>query len=339
MNHKRMGRQTVRLTHPPVITAWASVVGNLEGEGPLGSCFDEVSPDSHFGQDSWEKGESEMLKRCFRRVCQKAAVAPAQLDYLLSGDLLNQCTGSAFALRDVPVPYFGLYGACSTMAESLSLGALLVDGGFAELVCAATGSHFCSSERQFRFPLEYGGQRTPTAQWTVTGAGAVILQSSGSGPRVTHVTTGMIVDKGITDAANMGAAMAPAAYHTLTAHFRDTGRSPQDYDAIFTGDLGAVGYRAVSDSFAKAGSDLTDRYYDCGLLMFDRKKQDVHAGGSGCGCAASVLCGYILPKLQSGQWKRVLFTATGAMLSATTPLQGLSIPGICHAVAMESEVQ
>lgn len=339
MNHKRMGRQTVRLTHPPVITAWASVVGNLEGEGPLGSCFDEVSPDSHFGQDSWEKGESEMLKRCFRRVCQKAAVAPAQLDYLLSGDLLNQCTGSAFALRDVPVPYFGLYGACSTMAESLSLGALLVDGGFAELVCAATGSHFCSSERQFRFPLEYGGQRTPTAQWTVTGAGAVILQSSGSGPRVTHVTTGMIVDKGITDAANMGAAMAPAAYHTLTAHFRDTGRSPQDYDAIFTGDLGAVGYRAVSDSFAKAGSDLTDRYYDCGLLMFDRKTQDVHAGGSGCGCAASVLCGYILPKLQSGQWKRVLFTATGAMLSATTPLQGLSIPGICHAVAMESEVQ
>lgn len=338
MDNKRLGRQTVKLRRPPVITAWASVVGKLEGEGPLGSCFDQVSADSHFGQDSWEKGESEMLRRCFGLACQKAAVTPAQLDYLLSGDLLNQCTGSAFALKDSPVPYFGLYGACSTMAESLSLGALLVDGGFGDTVCAATGSHFCSSERQFRFPLEYGGQRTPTAQWTVTGSGAVILQSSGTGPRVTHVTTGMITDKGITDAANMGAAMAPAAYSTLTAHFRDTHRTPRDYDAIFTGDLGAVGYRAVTESFAKTGQDLTDRYFDCGLLMFDRKRQDVHAGGSGCGCAASVLCGYILPKLQSGEWKRVLFTATGALLSATTPLQGLSIPGICHAVAIESEV-
>ena len=338
MDNKRLGRQTVKLRRPPVITAWASVVGKLEGEGPLGSCFDQVSADSYFGQDSWEKGESEMLRRCFGLACQKAAVTPAQLDYLLSGDLLNQCTGSAFALKDTPVPYFGLYGACSTMAESLSLGALLVDGGFGDTVCAATGSHFCSSERQFRFPLEYGGQRTPTAQWTVTGSGAVILQSSGTGPRVTHVTTGMITDKGITDAANMGAAMAPAAYSTLTAHFRDTHRTPGDYDAIFTGDLGAVGYRAVTESFAKTGQDLTDRYFDCGLLMFDRKRQDVHAGGSGCGCAASVLCGYILPKLRSGEWKRVLFTATGALLSATTPLQGLSVPGICHAVAIESEV-
>lgn len=338
MDNKRLGRQTVALSHPPVITAWASVVGKKEGNGPLGSCFDQVSTDSYFGQDTWEQGESEMLKRCFRLACKKASLTPAQLDYLLSGDLLNQCTGSAFALKDSPVPYFGLYGACSTMAESLSLGALLVDGGFADTVCAATGSHFCSSERQFRFPLEYGGQRTPTAQWTVTGAGAVILRSRGTGTKITHVTTGMIVDKGITDAANMGAAMAPAAYHTLTAHFRDTGRSPQDYDAIFTGDLGAVGHRAVTESFANSPYKLSDRYYDCGLLMFDCNKQDVHAGGSGCGCAASVLCGYILPKLQTGEWKRVLFTATGAMLSATTPLQGLSIPGICHALVIESGV-
>ena len=336
MEYKRLGRQTVALSHPPILTAWASVVGKKEGDGPLGSCFDQVSADSYFGQDSWEQGESEMLKRCFRLACQKASVIPAQLDYLLSGDLLNQCTGSAFALRDVPVPYFGLYGACSTMAESLSLGALLIDGGFANTLCAATGSHFCSSERQFRFPLEYGGQRTPTAQWTVTGSGAVILSSNGTGPRVTHVTTGMIVDKGIIDSANMGAAMAPAAYHTLTAHCKDTGRSPMDYDAIFTGDLGAVGYQAVMESFAQQGYDLSDRYYDCGLLMFDRDKQDVHAGGSGCGCAASVLCGHILPKVKSGIWKRVLFTATGAMLSSTTPLQGLSIPSICHAVVIES---
>ena len=337
MNNKHMGRQTVGMANPPVITAWASTVGKLEGEGPLGHCFDQIGTDSYFGQDSWEKGESEMLKRTFRTACRKGNVTPADLDYLLSGDLLNQCTGSAFALRDVPAPYFGLYGACSTMAESLSLAAMLIDGGFARTVCATTGSHFCSSERQFRFPLEYGGQRTPTAQWTVTGAGAVILRHTGTGPRVTHVTTGMICDKGITDSANMGAAMAPAAYHTLTAHFRDTGRSPTDYDAIFTGDLGAVGHRAVLESFARVGFDLSDRYFDCGLLMFDRDRQDVHAGGSGCGCAASVLCGHILPNLQQGLWKRVLFTATGALLSSTSTLQGLSIPGICHAVALEQE--
>lgn len=335
MDHKHIGRQTVGLMQPPTIAAWASVVGKTEGDGPLGSLFDQVSPDSYFGQDSWEKGESEMLKRCFRLACDKAKISPSRLDYLLSGDLLNQCTGSAFALRDTQVPYFGLYGACSTMAESMSLAAMLIDGGFARTVCAATGSHFCSSERQFRFPLEYGGQRTPTAQWTVTGAGAVILTADGTGPSVTHVTTGKIIDKGIIDGANMGAAMAPAAYDTLTAHFRDTGRSPMDYDAIFTGDLGAVGHRAVLEQFQKDGYDLTDRYFDCGLLMFDRARQDVHAGGSGCGCAASVLCAHILPNLQAGLWGRVLFTATGALLSATSTQQGLSIPGICHAVALE----
>ena len=239
-------------------------------------------------------------------------------------------------MRDSEIPYFGLYGACSTMAESISLGAMLVDGGYATHVCAATSSHFCSSERQFRFPLEYGGVRTPTAQWTVTGSGAVILSAAGSGPCVTYVTTGKIVDKGITDGANMGAAMAPAAYDTLSAHFKDTGRTPMDYDAIFTGDLGAIGHRAVLEAFQKDGYDLANRYFDCGLLIYDRAKQDVHAGGSGCGCAASVLCGHILPNLKSGIWKRVLFSATGALLSATTTQQGLSIPGICHAVSLEA---
>ncbi len=338
MKLKHIGRQTVRLSAPPTVTAWASIVGKAEGEGPLGACFDSVCTDSYFGQDSWEKGESEMLRRCFMLACEKAKISAEALDYVLSGDLLNQCTGSAFAMRDSEVPYFGLYGACSTMAESLSLGAMLIDGGFAQRVCAATSSHFCSSERQFRFPLEYGGLRTPTAQWTVTGSGAVILSSHDIGPVVTHVTTGKIVDKGITDGANMGAAMAPAAYDTLSAHFRDTGRSPMDYDAIFTGDLGAIGHRAVMEQFQKDGFDLTDRYFDCGLLIFDRSKQDVHAGGSGCGCAASVLCGHILPNLQSGIWKRVLFSATGALLSATSTQQGLSIPGICHAVALEAEL-
>ena len=338
MTAKRLGRHTVCLKHPPTAFAWATVVGKSEGEGPLGNLFDIVSKDSYFGQDSWEKGESEMLRQAFQLACRKGNIPATQSDYLLSGDLLNQCTGSAFALKDSSVPYFGLYGACSTIAESISLGAMLIDGGFAETICAATGSHFCSSERQFRFPLEYGGQRTPTAQWTVTGAGAVILTADGNGPYITHVTTGKIVDKGITDVSNMGAAMAPAAYDTLSAHFRETGRTPQYYDAIFTGDLGAIGHHVVMEQFKKDGYDLSDRYFDCGLLIYDRAHQDVHAGGSGCGCAASVLCAHILPNIRTGIWNRVLFSATGALLSSTSPLQGLSIPGICHAIALERTV-
>lgn len=337
MAEKHLGRQTVKLDHPPAIAAWASIVGAKEGSGPLKDRFDCICADSLFGQDSWEKGESEMLRRCVELVCRKAELAPRQLDYVLSGDLLNQCVGSAFALRESQVPYFGLYGACSTIAESLSLGAMLVDGGFADRLCAATASHFCSSERQFRLPLEYGGQRTPTAQWTVTGSGAVILSRSGDGPYITHVTTGRIQDKGITDVANMGAAMAPAAYDTLAAHFSDTGRSPLDYDAIFTGDLGAIGHRVILEQFKKDGYNLTDRYFDCGLEIFERDKQGVHAGASGCGCAASVLCSHILGNLRDGLWKTVLFSATGALLSSTSPLQGQSIPGICHAVSIENE--
>jgi len=337
MKNKRLGRQTVQLWHSPSIHSWASVVGPKEGCGPLQNTFDLISKDSYFGQPTWEQGESEMHKQCFESACSKGNFKAEGLDYILSGDLLNQCTGSAFAMRNTNVPYFGLYGACSTIAESLSLGAMLVDGGYARAVCASTGSHFCSSERQFRFPLEYGGVRTPTAQWTVTGAGAVILTAQGDGPYITHVTTGIIRDKGITDGANMGAAMAPAAYDTLSAHFRDTGRTPTDYDAIFTGDLGAIGHRAVLEHFQKDGYDLTDRYFDCGLLMFDREQQDVHAGASGCGCAASVLCGHILGNLKAGLWKRVLFSATGALLSATSTQQGLSIPGICHAIAIDTK--
>lgn len=338
MKHKRLGRQTVRLQHPPAILSWASVVGKTEGQGPLKNTFDHISSDSYFGKPTWEQGESEMHKHCFELACSKGNIRPTELDYILSGDLLNQCTASAFAMQDTNVPYFGLYGACSTMAESLCLGAMLVDGGYANTLCASASSHFCSSERQFRFPLEYGGVRTPTAQWTVTGTGAVILSSTGKGPYITHVTTGMICDKGITDSANMGAAMAPAAYDTLSAHFRDTGRTPLYYDAIFTGDLGIVGHCALIDQFQKDGYDLSDRYFDCGMLIFDPDKQDVHAGGSGCGCAASVLCGHILGNLKSGVWKRVLFSATGALLSATTTQQGLSIPGICHALSIENEI-
>ena len=223
------------------------------------------------------------------------------------------------------------------MAESLTLAAMLVDGGYAETACAVTGSHFCTAERQYRYPLEYGGQRTPTSQWTVTGAGAAIVGALGRGPYISHVTTGRIVDAGINDANNMGAAMAPAAYDTLCAHFADTGRAPEYYDAIFTGDLGALGHDIVQDMFAADGVKLGARYMDCGVLIYDLRTQDVHAGGSGCGCCASVLCGHILPAMRKGIWKRVLVAATGALMSPTSAQQGASIPGICHAVAIESE--
>ena len=336
---KRMGRRTVRLEHPPVLSGWAAVVGKKEGEGPLKNGFDQILEDSYFGEQSWEKAESRLLRQSFTLACDKAGCPPSELDYILSGDLLNQCISSAFAMRESAVPYFGLYGACSTMAEGLSLGAMLIDGGFAGRLCAVTGSHFCSAERQYRFPLEYGGVRPPSAQWTVTGAGAVILAKNGRGPRITHVTTGVITDAGIDDPNNMGAAMAPAAHATLTAHFAETGRSFADYDAVFTGDLGALGHDILQSLLEKDGFDTGVKLMDCGVLIYDRKTQGVNSGGSGCGCSASVLAGHILPAMEKGIWKRVLFAATGALMSPTSAQQGESIPGICHAVVIESEVE
>ena len=333
---KKLGRQTAALPSRPRIIASAAVGGKREGEGPLKDCFDRVSADSYFGEESWERAESHMIRECFDLACNKAGLAAAP-DYIIAGDLLNQCMSSAFAMKDSGAPYFGVYGACSTMAESLTLAAMLVDGGYAETACAVTGSHFCTAERQYRYPLEYGGQRTPTSQWTVTGAGAAITGALGRGPYISHVTTGRIVDAGINDANNMGAAMAPAAYDTLCAHFADTGRAPEYYDAIFTGDLGALGHDIVQDMFAADGVKLGARYMDCGVLIYDLRTQDVHAGGSGCGCCASVLCGHILPAMRKGIWKRVLVAATGALMSPTSAQQGASIPGICHAVAIESE--
>ena len=333
---KKLGSQTAALPSRPRIIASAAVGGKREGEGPLKDCFDRVSADSYFGEESWERAESHMIRECFDLACNKAGLAAAP-DYIIAGDLLNQCVSSAFAMKDSGAPYFGVYGACSTMAESLTLAAMLVDGGYAETACAVTGSHFCTAERQYRYPLEYGGQRTPTSQWTVTGAGAAIVGAQGRGPYISHVTTGRIVDAGINDANNMGAAMAPAAYDTLCAHFADTGRAPEYYDAIFTGDLGALGHDIVQDMFAADGVKLGARYMDCGVLIYDLRTQDVHAGGSGCGCCASVLCGHILPAMRKGIWKRVLVAATGALMSPTSAQQGASIPGICHAVAIESE--
>ena len=331
---KRIGNQTISLPSAPAVSAWAAVAGKKEGQGPLKHGFDFISEDSYFGEKTWEAAESHMLRQCFSLCCDKAGLTPPALDFGLSGDLLNQCVSSALAMKDTGLPYLGLYGACSTMAESLGLAALLVDGGFAQSACAMTGSHFCTAERQYRFPLEYGGQRTPTSQWTVTGAGAVILGLEGS-IRVSKVCFGKIVDAGITDANAMGAAMAPAAYDTLNAFFRDTGTGPEDYDAIFTGDLGALGHDILEALLSASGRKPGPRYMDCGVLIYDLNTQEVGAGGSGCGCSASVLAGHILPAMEKGVWKRVLFAATGALLSATSAQQGESIPGICHLVCLE----
>jgi len=334
MASKKRGRQTVEFERPPILLAWANVVGKKEGEGPLASAFDTISQDDRFGQDSWEKAESAMQKGALTAALNKAALAASELDYLLAGDLLNQCISSSFAARGQDIPFLGLYGACSTMGESLLLAAMLLDGGFGRHAAAVTSSHFCSAERQYRTPLQYGGQRPPTAQWTATAAGAVILGTEGQGPRVVRTTVGKIVDKGVTDANNMGAAMAPAAYDTLSAHFRDTGLTPDYYDLIVTGDLGKLGSEIVRDFFKKDGVTLNN-YNDCGLLLYDTKKQDVHCGGSGCGCAAAVLTGHLLEGLRSGRWKKLLFCPTGALLSPTSTMQGESIPSVCHAVAIE----
>ena len=332
---KQIGKRTIRLERKPGIVSFASAVGGKEGAGPLKKGFDEVSADSYFGQESWEKAECTMLSRCLDRCMEKAdGLRP---DCILGGDLLNQCVSSAFAVRDRKAPYLGLYGACSTMAEGLGLAALLIDGGGLNSALAFTGSHFCAAERQYRFPLEYGGQRTPTSQWTVTGAGAVLLARESDSLVVTHVTAGRVMDAGVTDANNMGAAMAPAALDTILAHFDDLNRSFDDYDAVFTGDLGAVGHDILQSLLEKDGFDTGVKYMDCGILIYDRKTQGVNSGGSGCGCCASVLAGHILPAMEKGIWKRVLFAATGALMSPTSAQQGESIPSICHAVVIERE--
>ena len=336
MKSKRIGKQTMTLSDPPSVLSFAAVGGRMEACGPLKDYFDELSEDHFWGEKTWEKGESTMQKHALSRALEKANLQPRELDAVFAGDLLNHCIGSAFSLREFGIPFYGLYGACSTMGESLSLAAMAIDGGFAETVMAATSSHFCSSERQFRFPLEYGGQRTPSAQWTVTGAGSVILKSCGEGAKISAVTTGVITDAGITDANNMGAAMAPAAYATLSAHFADTGRTPAYYDLIVTGDLGAFGHDNLEELFRRDGTSLGEHYTDCGLLIYDRTAQDVHAGGSGCGCSASVFCSYILGGIADGRWKKVLFAPTGALMSPTSTQQGVSISGICHAVAVEA---
>ena len=332
-NHKR-GRQSFALQNPPVITTWASVAGKKEAEGPLAHTFDIKCRDTYFGQKTWEQGEKQMQKLALGKLAEKAGMTMQDFDLVFSGDLLNQCIGSSFTLRNMSIPHLGLYGACSTMAESLLMASMAVGGGFADKVVAMTSSHFASSERQYRFPLGYGGQRAPTSQWTVTGSGAALVCSNGKGPKITACTIGTVTDLGIKDPNNMGAAMSPAAYSTIKAHFDDMKTGPEDFDLIVTGDLGQLGKEVLLELARRDGVSLGGKLTDCGTLVFDNTKQDVHAGGSGCGCSAITLCGYLLDQLNSGKLKKILFCGTGALLSPTSTQQGLPIPGVCHAVCI-----
>ena len=336
---KRKGRQTVFFKEPPIIMATGTVAGQKEGEGPIGKYFDLLTDDALFNEKTWEKAESKFVKTAVSTAIKKAQLKAEDIDYLLGGDLINQCTGTTYGVRDFAIPYFGLYGACSTMALSLSLAAMCIDGGFAERCAAVTSSHFCSAEKQFRFPLEYGGQRPPSSQWTVTGSACAILEKGDAmreGVKIEGITTGKIVDMGITDANGMGAAMAPAAADTLITHFKETGRKPSDYDIILSGDLGKVGKSIVIDMAGEAGFDLSQNYNDCGLIIFDGDSQDTHSGGSGCACAGLTFCGYIYKLLREKNIKNVLFMATGALQSPLSIQQGESIPGIAHALAIHA---
>jgi len=333
---ERCGKYTLSLSNTPVIVGYAAVGGKKEGQGPLGKQLDAVFEDTRVGQKTWEQAESALQREALTRALDKTGLSPSQLQYLFAGDLLNQNIASTFGLREMNVPLIGQFGACSTMGQTMAVAAVFVDSGAADLCGAVTSSHFCTAERQFRFPLEYGGQRTPTSQWTATASGAVVIGRGGKGVQLREVCIGRVQDLGVTDMNNMGAAMAPAAADTLCHYFEDTGTSPADYDLIVTGDLGLVGSQLNRELLAEKGYELGDNYTDCGLLLFDLDEQDVHAGGSGCGCSAAVLCAHLLPQLEQGRLKSILFCPTGALMSPTSSQQGESIPGICHVLHLVS---
>ena len=333
----RIGKDTVRLTRPAVILGAAAVGTTKESQGPLAQDFAFVFSDAKAGAQTWEQAESALQSEAVRRALAEARMRPEQIDLLLAGDLLNQCMATTFGVKQMHMPFAGVYGACSTMALTLALAALLTDSGAVRTAAASTSSHFCAAEKQFRMPLEYGGQRPPAAQWTATAAGAAVIGAEGEGPVIETVHFGRIEDCGVTDSANMGAAMAPAACETIAAFLRDTQTQPQDYDLILTGDLGVVGTRLLLQLLEKQhGLSIGRVHNDCGLMLYDMQKQDVHAGGSGCGCSAAVVCGHILHRLREKRLRRVLFVGTGALLSSVSPLQGESVPGIAHAVLLTS---
>lgn len=345
MGNKRQGKYTVCLEHAPLIRSYASVVGQKEAEGPLKDYFDVICNDPMMGRDSWEEAEGELQYNAVLKALDKAYMRPEDIQYLFAGDLLGQTIATSFGVMELQIPHFGLYGACSTMGESLSLASMAIDGGFAERAIAVTSSHFASAEKQFRFPLTYGNQRSLAATWTVTGSGAVVLESPSQSSdqvaekyvRIRAITTGKIIDYGIKDSQNMGACMAPAAAFVISNHLNDMGRQPEDYDRIITGDLGSVGQKILFELMWEEGYDIEKNHMDCGIEIFDSEKQDTHAGGSGCGCSATTLCGYILKQLESGVWKRVLFVPTGALLSKISFNEGLSIPGIAHGIVLEKD--
>lgn len=326
----------ITLANKPKISSHYSVVGHMEAEGPLGELFDEYSSDDKFGKSTWEQAESEMQKRAIKGAISKSHLMEHQIELLLAGDLLNQCVGSSYASTSLGLPFLGLYGACSTCAEGLGLGACLCDRGICDACAVVTSSHYCASERQFRFPLEYGGQRAPTAQWTTTGAGGFVLSNQGN-VSITEVLFGRAVDKGICDINNMGAAMAPAAIDTLVRYFDASQLKPEDFDLIVTGDLGYEGSEILKELLLSRGIDIRKNHTDCGLMIFDREDQDTHAGGSGCGCSAVVMASDIVPNLEKRVLKNVLFLGTGALMSPVTLFQGESIPAVCHLVRLTSD--
>ncbi|MBD9159399.1 MAG: stage V sporulation protein AD [Clostridiales bacterium] len=331
---KKIGKQTISFDSPPTITECNSIVGPKEAQGPLAKYFDLTLDDEFWGEKSWEKAESKIIKENVNALVTKSGISTNNIDCIFAGDLLNQCISSSFGLRDSNIPFIGMFGACSTFVESMCMGAIAIES-FAQNVICATSSHFCSAEKQFRFPLELGNQRPQTSQWTVTGSGATLLSKDGAGPFITNITLGKIVDMGIKDANNMGAAMAPAFVDTLLAHFLDTGRNPSYYDAIISGDLGKIGKDIAIDIAMSKGYNIKSNYNDCGLMIFDTKAQDTHAGGSGCACCGSVFSGFLFKQLKEKKIKKLLLIATGALMNSTSSQQGETIPGIAHAVSIE----
>lgn len=329
------GRQSLIFENPPYIEQYASIVGQKEGDGPLGKLFDEIESDPMFGMTSWEEAESQLQKKTLQKLLTKSNISQSDIRYLFAGDLLAQLIATSFGLLEFEIPLFGMYGACSTMGEAMSIAAMSVSAGYAEKTIAMASSHYASAEKQFRFPLEYGNQRPLAASWTVTGCGAVIISSKKSDVKISGITTGKIVDYGVKDSTNMGACMAPAASELILANFKDLGVDETYYDMIITGDLGYVGKTILLDLMKIKGFDISNHYTDCGIEIFDQESQDTHAGGSGCGCSASTLCSYILKNIKKKKWKRVLFVPTGALLSPVSFNEGKSVPGIAHGVILE----
>ena len=331
---QRIGKRTLKFENTPSISGFASSVGKKESEGPLSEYFDKINYDTRLGQDSWEKAENMLQQQAVSLALERSGRKADDVQYIFAGDLLNQCISSSYGLRGFQIPYLGQYGACSTMAQGLIMSSVMVESGAAEAAVCVTSSHFCSAERQYRYPLEYGGQRPPTAQWTVTGSGSCVIEHrpEENFPKIKYATVGKIVDLGVTDANNMGAAMAPAACDTLKSFFEDTQTTSTDYDMIVTGDLGKTGSTLLYDLMNNHGYFIDGNHRDCGMLIYDLAAQDVHSGGSGCGCSASVLCSYLLKRMSLGDFKNILFMATGALMSPTSNQQGESIPSIAHLV-------